>query len=199
MVCDAALHADPGAPWKGTVEVKVIIPRGKEHFSGWVYVPNPVSKLGIISDFDDTIKITHVHHTREMIDDALMGDAATDEPVPGMAYLYREIVKGGRRVKRPVFYVTASPDALAPRIVNFLSLNGFPPGSLNLIRLDSAKKFLEGFSDYILKYNSRESSTTVRRLSAESKTRKNLLFFYRAREKNLFQLRKQFLRALLLY
>ncbi len=147
---DLTLSARPGKPWRGSVRVKVITTGGKA-FWGTVYVPDPDSKLGIISDLDDTIKITRVHRKREMIKEALMGGAATDEPVPAMAALYQQIVKNE---KSPVFYVSASPDALSARIVRFLSLNRFPPGSLNLIRLESPEKFIKGFSKYIVKYKS---------------------------------------------
>ena len=139
---EAAIGSPPGKEWSGCVRVKIDA-GGKEDFMGTVFVPDPASKLGIISDVDDTIKLTEVRDKSKVVKDILMGDASTVPAVPGMASLFRDLSRGPGGVERPVHYVSASPDILSSRLERFLSLNEFPPGSLDLIQLGSPKSFFK--------------------------------------------------------
>lgn len=131
---DAVLPAAPGAPWEGAVGVKAVSIENEE-FHGTAYVPSRDSKTGLISDIDNTVKMTSVADTRAFVKDALRGDETTDRPVPGMAQLYAKFAQSGTERSRAVCYVSASPDALAARIAGFLSINQFPPGPLMLPKL----------------------------------------------------------------
>lgn len=148
---EAELRAPKGKAWKGAVRVKAVPPGGEAAW-GVAYVPDPGAKMGVISDIDDTIKETHVHNKSRMVKDVLLGDATTDEAVHGMASLYCEIADSGRRGERPVFYVSASPESLASRLADFLTLNRFPAGSLSLFRLESPEKLLNDYSGRIRRH-----------------------------------------------
>jgi len=146
-----SLPAPPGAGWKGSTGVELIAKDGSL-FRGTVYVPNPDAKLGVISDIDDTVKMTGVHDKGRVAEEMLFGDAETDKPVPGMAVLYADIARSGREGRRPFHYVSASPYALSDRLVKFFSINRFPSGSLDLMGLDLSKDIMSGIAGRIIRY-----------------------------------------------
>jgi hypothetical protein len=81
--------------------------------------------FSVISDIDDTIKITDVVDRREMLLNAFTREF---EPVPGMAAVYRRWNEAGA-----VFhYVSAMPWQLYPPLPPFLSKAGFPAGSIDM-------------------------------------------------------------------
>ncbi len=91
------------------------------------------NKVGIISDFDDTVKYTGADKTISMIKKILVGNYKTDKAIPGVSALYKGILKSELSTGFDcVHYVTGSPTALYTRIQNFLKLNGFPQGSMAL-------------------------------------------------------------------
>ncbi|MDP8247701.1 MAG: DUF2183 domain-containing protein [Candidatus Tritonobacter lacicola] len=147
----ASLTAPPEGRWKGTTGVELIARDGRL-FRGTVYVPSPDAELGVISDIDDTVKITGVHDHGKVVKAVLFGDAETDKPVPGMAALYADIARSGNKGPRPFHYVSASPYAFSTRIVKFLSLNHFPSGSLDLMKLDLSKDVMSGVAARIVKF-----------------------------------------------
>jgi len=83
--------------------------------------------ISVISDIDDTIKITHVGKRRRMLAHTFVKPY---EAVPGMATLYKEWVK--KDPQRMFYYISASPWPLYPVLSEFLSVNGFPAGELRL-------------------------------------------------------------------
>lgn len=129
------LPAASGASWSGAVKVTARRYGGDE-FRGVVYVPDPRSRTALVSDIDDTVKMTGVADKGKVVRDALTGSASTDRPVPGMAHIYTKFARIGLKGERPVCYLSATPDALSARTAGFLSINGFPPGPLLLMRLD---------------------------------------------------------------
>lgn len=81
--------------------------------------------LSVISDIDDTVKITNVAHRRELLANTFLREFAA---VPGMAALY-----SGLEEKGAVFhYVSASPWQLAPCLGGFFGAAGLPQGSMHL-------------------------------------------------------------------
>lgn len=167
----ASLTAPPEGGWKGTTGVELIA-RGGRLFQGTVYVPRPNAELGVISDIDDTVKITGVHDHGKVVEEVLFGDAETDKPVPGMAALYADIERSGNKSPRPFHYVSASPYALSARIVKFLSLNHFPSGSLDLMKLDLSKDVMSGVAERIVQYK----ESAIENIFAAFPGRKFLLF-----------------------
>ena len=90
---------------KATNSIRIIRPEG----------------ISVISDIDDTIKISNVHDKKEMLKNTFLRDFA---PVPGMPALYASWEKQGA-----VFhYVSGSPWQLYVPLKEFLEKNNFPRG-----------------------------------------------------------------------
>ena len=85
----------------------------------------PPEGLSVISDVDDTIKITGVGNHRVVLQNTFL---RSFEPVPGMPELYRRWAAAGA-----VFhYVTASPWQLYTPLDEFRAAAGFPAGSFEM-------------------------------------------------------------------
>jgi len=81
--------------------------------------------LSVISDIDDTIKITEVADRKTLLKNTFLRPF---EAVPGMAEIYRDWAETGM-----VFhYVSASPWQLYQPLTEFRVGSGFPAGSLEL-------------------------------------------------------------------
>ncbi|KAF8153193.1 hypothetical protein B0H34DRAFT_800424 [Crassisporium funariophilum] len=83
-------------------------------FSASVF-SSPDSGFGVISDIDDTVKISNVLDTVALIKSTLLEEP---KPVPGMPELYTSLAKS---LNKPQFvYVTGSPFQLYPFLNKFL-------------------------------------------------------------------------------
>jgi hypothetical protein len=82
--------------------------------------------LSVISDIDDTIKISEVTDKKALL---RMTFLKAFEPVPGMAEVYRSWVSS---VGAQFHYVSASPWQLYRPLADFIRDNGFPEGSFHL-------------------------------------------------------------------
>jgi phosphatidate phosphatase APP1 len=81
--------------------------------------------LSVISDIDDTIKISEVNNPVALVENTF---AREFRPIPGMADRYRKWSQDGA-----VFhYVSASPWQLYAPLEAFLADHHFPPGSFHL-------------------------------------------------------------------
>lgn len=116
-----------GAPGEaaqpGLVETAVIAQDGRR-FVGRVHLIPPRG-LSVISDLDDTIKITQVRDREELLRNTFVRPFA---PVPGMAELYRGWAQQGAAFH----YVSNSPWQLYEPLAELLEHSGFPPGSVHL-------------------------------------------------------------------
>ena len=81
--------------------------------------------LSVISDIDDTVKVTNVAHRRELLANTFLREFTA---VPGMADLYRRLEETGAAFH----YVSASPWQLAPSLDGFFGAAGLPQGSMHL-------------------------------------------------------------------
>jgi len=79
----------------------------------------------VISDIDDTVKITNVADRRELLRNTLLREFAA---VPGMADVFR----GWHAAGTAFHYVSASPWQLSPCLSGFLDAAGLPAGSMHL-------------------------------------------------------------------
>ncbi len=83
--------------------------------------------LVVISDIDDTIVETGVTGGKaRMVGRVATSNAADMLPYPLAAATLRAFAEAGA----PVIYLTAGPVELAPRTIEFLERNGFPPGAI---------------------------------------------------------------------
>jgi hypothetical protein len=85
----------------------------------------PETGISVISDIDDTIKISHVTDTKQMLRTAFLDEY---RPVPGMSDLYRRWEAQGAAFH----YLSASPWQLYPALSDFADASGFPRGVFHL-------------------------------------------------------------------
>ncbi|MDA7415341.1 App1 family protein [Xenophilus arseniciresistens] len=86
----------------------------------------PEDGLSVVSDIDDTVKITQVNDRREML---LNTFVRPFQAAPGLSAHFRRLAKAeGTRFH----YLSASPFQLAPALEDFLQTEAFPAGSLHL-------------------------------------------------------------------
>jgi hypothetical protein len=88
----------------------------------------PERGVSVVSDIDDTIKVSEVFHKRELVANTFVREFRA---VPGMSALYREWERQGA-----VFhYVSASPWQLYGGLDGLLRSEQFPRGSMHLRRV----------------------------------------------------------------
>jgi len=81
--------------------------------------------ISVISDIDDTIKVTNVTDHRQLFDNTFFRDFRV---VEGMPELYRSLAEGGDRLH----FVSSSPWQLYDPLTEFIEAAGFPWATLNL-------------------------------------------------------------------
>jgi phosphatidate phosphatase APP1 len=111
LACRAALDdadtADDGAAASGAIDL--VAPDG----------------LSVISDIDDTVKVTNVADKKELLRNTLLREFTA---IPGIAEVYRRWERQGTAFH----YVSASPWQLANCLGGFLQAAGLPAGSMHL-------------------------------------------------------------------
>ena len=81
--------------------------------------------LSVISDIDDTVKVTNVADKKELLRNTLLREFSA---IPGIAAVYRRWERQGTAFH----YVSASPWQLANCLGGFLEVAGLPAGSMHL-------------------------------------------------------------------
>jgi phosphatidate phosphatase APP1 len=106
----------------GPVQFRALLPaKDKRMFTGAASFA-PASGISVISDIDDTIKITQVRDRRAAVKNTFLEPF---QAVPGMAQLYQNwATNDGAQF----YYVSASPWQLFLPLSDFLKSNGFPAG-----------------------------------------------------------------------
>jgi phosphatidate phosphatase APP1 len=95
-----------------------------------VYVHDPASGFGIISDIDDTVMVTFLPRPFLAGWNTFVLDEHARNPTPGMAVLYDRLAK--THPGAPVVYVSTGAWNVAPTLTRFLSRNLYPAGPLLL-------------------------------------------------------------------
>lgn len=106
-------------------------------FSGTIQIVEAVG-VSVISDIDDTIKISNVLDKKELMRRTFIRNF---EAVPGMAEVYRAHEAAGYSFH----YVSGSPWQLYPPLASFLKTAGFPDGTFHLreLSMDSILNFID--------------------------------------------------------
>lgn len=108
-----------------TVEVSLVLPaRDERQFTGRVFLLADEG-VSVLSDIDDTIKITEVHDKKRLLENTF---ARPSHACPGVAALYRRWADQGASFH----YVSNSPLPLLGSIEQLIEDAGYPPGSLQL-------------------------------------------------------------------
>src|SRR5262249_24774087 len=129
-----------------TVAVRAVLRSGDERvFAGQISL---VSSTGatVISDIDDTIKITNVRDRAATLRNTFLEPFP---PVPGMVELYQNWARQG---SVNFFYVSASPWQLFLPLRDFIRSNGFPAGAFYLKQVRWKDESLFNLFESPLKY-----------------------------------------------
>lgn len=114
--------------------VRVEVP-GKISAEGSVLVVAPHQTI-LVSDFDDTVAITHVTSLRKMLSTAFFSTEKTHQAVPGMAQLLRCFQTGSTQ-SAVIFFLSGSPRQFFGRIHSFFHHNKFPVDGIMLRPFES--------------------------------------------------------------
>ena len=112
---------------KGTVDGRVT--------QGLVFLVPPKG-LSVISDIDDTVKVTQVLDKKKMLTNTFVKPF---QALPGMAALYQHWAKSGAMFH----FLSSSPWQLQPFLADFLKESGFPTATFHLktVRLKDRSLF----------------------------------------------------------
>jgi phosphatidate phosphatase APP1 len=113
----------------------------------------PERGLSVVSDFDDTIAVSHIGRKFRMLWTALFRDETQHAAVAGMADLYARLAP----FAAAFHYVSGTPVGLLRRTERFLARHGFPQGALLLRHFET-----DGFD--MSKYKPRVLSEIARAL-----------------------------------
>jgi hypothetical protein len=115
-----------GDPAVRTVQVDAILRAGdSRRFVGQIHLVEQ-SGVSVISDLDDTIKITQVQDRKGLLRRTFLQPF---QPVPGMAEVYKA---WSDKCGATFHYVSASPSQLLLPLSEFVNSNGFPSGTFHL-------------------------------------------------------------------
>jgi phosphatidate phosphatase APP1 len=115
---------------------------------GTVHVVHDDAPFIVVSDFDDTLAVSHVTSKARLLATTFFDDADSHPPVDGMPALYASLVSG-RPIPPAFAVVTGWPFQFAPRLVRFLEKNGFPAMALFLRNLGPST--LHGYKEPVLR------------------------------------------------
>jgi phosphatidate phosphatase APP1 len=96
----------------------------------------PASGLSVISDIDDTVKITEVR--KQVLLNTFVG---AFKAMPGMAEHYQDLA---RNPQTRFHYLSSSPIQLLPALAGFLADAGFPLGSMHLRESTTLRTLIPG-------------------------------------------------------
>lgn len=96
---------------------------------GEVYLQEPESEFGVISDVDDTILVSHASKTLRKLRLVLTKNAKTRLPFTGVATFYQALLSGrDTDCCNPIFYVSSSEWNLYDFLVDFCERRSIPKG-----------------------------------------------------------------------
>ncbi len=113
------------APGDDRLELTLAAGNPNRVLSGELFLVEPTG-LSVISDIDDTIKLTEVRDREAMLRNTFLRPF---RPAPGMSALY---ARWRTNDHAQFHYVSASPWQLYPALAEFRRTNGFPAGTFHL-------------------------------------------------------------------
>ncbi len=116
--------------------------------AGRVVKPSPNAPFLVISDIDDTILLTGLTEGVTMVARTVLREASQRGAIPGMASLYRGLVrgvadrKGNRKPEPTFFYVSTGSWSFYPMLQQFVQLRAFPQGPMFLTDWRPTERYL---------------------------------------------------------
>ena len=95
-----------------------------------VLVVDPATTVGLVSDIDDTVMVTHLPRILIAGWNTFVRSEQVREAVPGMSAMYRSLLAEDPGM--PVFYLSTGAWNTAPAITRFLRRHDFPVGPMLL-------------------------------------------------------------------
>ncbi|PWD98155.1 App1 family protein [Marinilabilia rubra] len=117
---------------------EVVENQGEIKVEGDILVVSGEAPLGVVSDIDDTVMVSHSTNTLKKLKLMLFKNARTRVPFEGVAAFYRALRKGnlGQKGPNPVFFVSSSEWNLYDLLVDFFEYREIPAGPLLLQELE---------------------------------------------------------------
>lgn len=93
-----------------------------------IYILDPSSHIGLVSDIDDTVIITHLPAPFIAAYNAFVLTEEARDVVPGMAEWYQQVLRDYPRA--PVVYLSTGAFNTVPFLQRFLAHHGYPQGMM---------------------------------------------------------------------
>lgn len=103
---------------------------GAEPVQAEVYIVSEDTRIGLISDIDDTTMVTWLPRAMIAAWNSWVKRTDTRQPVEGMATFYKELLKD--HPNAPVVYLSTGAWNTYNTLKNFMEANGFPKGPMLL-------------------------------------------------------------------
>ena len=113
----------------GWHDASVSLPNG-DSVTVSVHVVDPEAEVGLVSDIDDTVMITHLPRILIAGWNTFVRSEMVRERVPGMGSMYRALVAEDPRM--PLFYLSTGAWNTAPALTRFLRRHDYPVGPMLL-------------------------------------------------------------------
>jgi len=133
--------------------------------------------IGIVSDIDDTIKLSNVTQKLNALRRLLFSNSYSSEPIPGTAMLYQRLENRDGQADGDITYISGSPFNLSPYIYRFMDFRTFPTGAIELKKWGFGKTDDSPLEQYAFKLS------RLRQLFA-TYPQKSFLFFGDSGEKD---------------
>jgi phosphatidate phosphatase APP1 len=117
---------------------EVVENQGEISATGQVLMVSGKLPLGVVSDIDDTVMVSHSTKTLKKLKLMLFKNARTRVPFEGVGAFYRALRKGADEQTHfnPVFYVSSSEWNLYDLLVDFFEFRHIPAGPLMLQEME---------------------------------------------------------------
>jgi phosphatidate phosphatase APP1 len=125
-VVDSRVETDLAPGWH-TITLRT---DDTEPVSSPVFIVDPATRFGIVSDIDDTVMVTALPRPFLAAWNTFVLDEHARTPVAGMAVLYERLRR--EHPASPVIYLSTGAWNVAPTLTRFLDRNLYPAGALLL-------------------------------------------------------------------
>ncbi|CAN5617659.1 DUF2183 domain-containing protein [soil metagenome] len=125
-IVDAHIEVDFASGWQEIT----LRTDGTEPVPTSVFIVDPATTFGIVSDVDDTVMVTALPRPFLAAWNTFVLDEHARTPVAGMAVLYERLTRAHKL--SPVIYLSTGAWNVAPTLTRFMSRNLYPRGPLLL-------------------------------------------------------------------
>lgn len=125
-VVDAIVPIDLEPGWR----TLTLTAEGLRSVEAHVFIVDPATTFGLISDVDDTVMVTSLPRPMLAAWNSFVLTEHARRPVPGMSVLYERVL--AQHPGAPVIYLSTGAWNVAPTLERFLTRNMYPAGTMLL-------------------------------------------------------------------